>query len=29
MKCMKYKKLYDETNIYTLNDDICEKFLNF
>lgn len=26
---MKYKKIIDKTNIYTFNNDICEKFLNF
>ena len=26
---MKYKKIFDKTNIYTFNNDICEKFLNF
>ena len=26
---MKYKKKIDKTNIYTFNNDIYEKFLNF
>ena len=29
MKYMKYKKMIDKTDIYTFNNDICEKFLNF
>lgn len=26
---MKYKKILDKANTYMLNNDICEKFLNF
>lgn len=26
---MKYKKICGKTNAYMLNNDICEKFLNF
>ena len=26
---MKYKKICGKTNVYMLNNDICEKFLNF
>ena len=26
---MKYKKIFDKANTHTLNNDICEKFLNF
>ena len=28
-KYMKYKKMIDKTDIYTFNNDIYEKFLNF
>ena len=28
-KCMKQKKLFDKADKYTLNNGICEKFLNF